>query len=602
MRFLSTFFASFLGTLVAAGIIFVMGLLFVATLAVSTDMEPRVRDGTVLHLKLSGDLPEFAEPQLADLRSGGDRLTVREVVDAVTKAAADKRVAALWLQPEGIQASWPALQEIRRALDAYSRSGKPLIASSGTGGFTEPDYFLASAADTVLIVPEGAFEFNGFFVSVAFYTELLRKLGVEPLIVRAGDFKGAVEPFQRKDLSPENELQLRRLVEVVDSVYVATIASRRPVSADELNRLQASGMPMTASQAREAGLVDVLAYADEVEARLKKRLGIAEDSELKTISLDAYARVPRASAGLEERSDGTIAVLYAAGTIESGSGELDPLSGETVVADEPFVATLDRLREDSSVDAVVLRIDSPGGSATASDVLWRALSRLRAEKPLVASFGGVAASGGYYIGVAAHEIYADPLTITGSIGVFGLMLNLGPALESKAGITFDGVKSDPAADMFSGVRSWDEEERRLMEERVGATYRAFLERVASGRGMDLSNVERLAGGRVWIGRDAERLGLVDELGGLDRAIEAAARRAGLEEGSYRLRVLPRPRSLLERLDALLPAVGSISGWLNSDADHPSRAGDLARSVNWLERRLHVPWTVEARLPVSVTIR
>ncbi len=600
MRFFSTLLASILGTLIGVGVLVFFVIIIFASLVAATDAEPTVRKGSVLKMELSGTLPEHQDESLAAFAGFRTPTSVRDVTEALEKAAADDRISAVWLVPDGFSTSWAAAQEVRRALKAFRASGKPLYASSGTGGFAEGEYFLASAADSIFGVPEGGFELNGFAVSVAFYAEMLDKLDVEPLVVRAGGYKSAVEPFTRRELSPENTAQLQLIASRIDSLYVEAVAEGRALPAERLRQLRAASMLQSTREAAEEGLIDVLAYEDELEDVIKKRLAIDTDKPLPIVGLGAYSHTSRSRSGLPDGSDGAIAIVYAVGEILGGAGNSNPLSGEMVVSEESFVATLERVRKDDNIKAVVLRVDSPGGSAAASDVIWRAVSRLSEEKPLVASFGGVAASGGYYIAAPARRIFSEPLSITGSIGVFGLMLNVGPGMEKNLGITFDAVKTDPHADMFSGVRTWTPAERLMMERRVDQTYETFLNRVSAGRDMTTSDVRSVAEGRVWTGLDGVRAGLVDELGGLTDAIAFAANEAGLAEGSYRVRVFPRPQTVLEKLEASFVLVkAGIAESLLRPVERSSPFVSAALRMSDLMLR---PWSVETRLPFDITVR
>ena len=542
MRFLSTLVASTVGTLIALGLIFLFGFLFIIALVSSSDQAPSVRAGSVLVMELSGPVPELvAEDPFAEALGDVPTYDLVDVKASLEKAAADDRIEAVWLRTRNVVAPWATLQEIREALVDFRASGKPLLASSEDYSMTEADYFLASAAEAVYGAPQSFFEFNGFFILAEFYKGLFDMLNVQVETVRAGDFKSAVEPFIRTDLSPENEAQLSAILTTQSDVYLNAIAESRELDRTELNRLVELQAIINADDAFRAGLLDGLLYENDVEAEFKQRLELAEDDDLRTISFNAYRQVPASSAGIEVDADDEIAVVYGVGTIMSGeSGESgNPLAG-TVLGSETFNEALRDVRENDRVKAVVIRINSPGGSAAASEVMRHEIARTAAVKPVVISMGDVAASGGYWMSAGAETVVADPLTITGSIGVFSLFFNVGPFFDSKLGITHDQVSTSPFADMFSGFSDLSPAERDLMQRSTDQTYEQFLELVAEARDMTVQEVDAIASGRVWTGEDALDIGLVDELGGLERALELAAEQAGLEADNYRIRRVPRP--------------------------------------------------------------
>jgi protease-4 len=397
------------------------------------------------------------------------------------------------------------------------------------------------------------FEFNGFYMTLEFYQNLLEKLEVEPQIIRAGKFKSAVEPFIREDLSPENEAQLMAILNTQNDEFMEAVAASRGLSVDSL-KAQASGEAIiTASRAFDAGLLDGLLYEDQVRDIIKRRLGVEEDEDLETVSMESYARVPASDVGLEVNREGDIAIVYAQGAIMSGeSSQGSPFSG-AVLGSETLAKAMREARENEDVKAVVLRINSPGGSAAASDAMWREIKLTAEKKPLVVSMGSLAASGGYWIATAGETIVADPLTITGSIGVFALLMDVSGLFENKLGITFDGIRTSPYADIFSGVRPLSEAEQGMLGSFVDETYDDFLQRVAESRGIAPAQVDTIGQGRVWTGRDALEIGLVDTLGSLKNAVEIAARKADLGDGPYRVRVLPRPKTFVEQLSETLNA-------------------------------------------------
>jgi protease-4 len=464
---------------------------------------------------------------------------------------------------------------------------------------SEQAYFVASAADSVFSSKQGIFEFNGFDLTVTFFQNLLERLSIEPQAVRAGRFKSAVEPFTREDLSPENEEQLASFLETLDDVFMSAIGESRQISPDSLRRIASERAIISASDAFDAGLLDGLLHHDEVNDIIKARLGVDADDDLHTIPMSRYHRISPSDAGLEVNRDGDVAIVYAVGQIVSGESDLSDPLGSGFLGAETFVDAMNEARESESVKAVVVRVDSPGGSASASDAMWRAIHLTSLEKPVVVSMGGLAASGGYWIATGAETVVADPLTITGSIGVFGLFFDASGFFEEKLGITFDGVQTSPYADMFSGIAPLSDGEREMLEAFVDDTYDDFLDRVAEARDMTTEEVDSVGQGRIWMGRRALEIGLIDTLGTLTDAVRVAARKAEMGEGPYRIRVLPRPKTFVEQLTSGLGA-RAVGAWTRLSTTPAERALlDQARHIRDAVRQ---QGSVQARLPIDITIR
>ena len=600
MRFLSNLLASALGTLVALAIIFFIMLLFFFAVIAASDQTPSVKSGSVLVVEMQGSIPEIVsgDPLMQALASEPG-YGLRDLVSAIDQAAADDRIEAIWLQMHGVASPWSSLQEIRSALLRFKESEKPIYASSEDYTMAEAEYFVASVADSVFANEQAMFEFNGFYMTLEFYQGLLEKLDIEPQIVRAGKFKSAVEPFIREDLSPENEAQLMAILDTQNDEFMKAVAESRGLSADSLKAQASNDAIITATRAFDAGLLDGLLYEDQVRDVIKRRLGVQEDEDLETISMESYTRVPASDAGLEVNREGDIAIVYAEGAIMSGkSSQGGPFSG-AVLGAETLAKAMREARENESVKAVVLRINSPGGSASASDAMWREIKMTAEKKPLVVSMGGLAASGGYWIATAGETIVADPLTITGSIGVFALLMDVSGMFENKLGITFDGIRTSPYADLFSGVRPLSEAEQAMLAGFVDETYDDFLQRVAESRGIDPAQVDSIGQGRVWTGRDALAVGLVDTLGSLKNAVEIAARKAELGDGPYRIRVLPRPKTFVEQLSESFNAkVASV--WTRLTSSPLEEA--LLRQARILAAAAEGSGEVQARMMYEVRIR
>ena len=438
MRFLSTLIASTLGTLLALGLIVILFFLFVMTLSVAMDGAPDVQGNSVLVMEMSGDFPEVAaDDPFLRLSTGVPPQDMHRFRTNLLKAAADDRVSALWLQMNGLTASWAALEEMREMLDVFKESGKPVYASSDIFFMSETDYFVASAADSVFFAPQGIFELNGFALTAEFYAGLLDKLEVEPQVVRAGEYKSAVEPFTRSDLSEENREQLASLLENWNAVFARTVAEHRGLTSEEVLALASEGEVITAEDALEAGLVDDLLYDEGIENVIRRRIGLSDDEELTSISAGRYGNVTPAEAGIRTGDEGEIAVVHASGAMVSGDSGVEPglMFGGVVVGSETFRKAMEDAADNDRVKAIVLRIDSPGGFTPAADAMWQA-TRLAAEKkPLLVSMGAYAASGGYWLATAADTIIADALTLTGSIGVYSIFFDAGGLFEDKLGIT-----------------------------------------------------------------------------------------------------------------------------------------------------------------------
>ncbi len=552
-----------MGALLAFGIVIFVLFLFMFAIAASSEQAPRVRTGSILVLPVGGAIPEVVsdDPLTQSFRTKSS-YDLYDIKRALQKAAVDPRIDGIWLQVRPMETGWGSLQEIRNSLLTFKDSGKFIVASSEDRPVGEGALFLASVADEVYAAAQAPFEFNGFYIAVEYYKNLLDKLDVQAQPIRAGDYKSAVEPFIRTNLSPENREQLQALIDDRYEIFIDAIAEGRDLSTERVRAILDGELIFTATDAYREGLVDDLLFRDEVEAAIKNRLGLAESEELREVSIRSYINVPDSEAGLETGRDAEIAVVYAVGTIMTGESgySVNPLFGGDVVGSKTFNEAVREAAESDRVKAVVVRIDSPGGLASASDAMWREITLAAEEKPVIISMGNVAASGGFWIATAGDMIVADPLTITGSIGVFSLVLDTSGLFENKIGVNFDVVRTGPFADMYSGTRGLSPEEVRLIEQATDETYKNFLQLVAESRGMTPEQVDELARGRVWTGLDAKEVGLVDRLGDLQDAIDIAAEQASLDEGTYRIRALPRPKTVLEQLEETL-ATRAEQAWM-----------------------------------------
>ncbi len=547
MSFTKALFASILGVFISISlVIFVMIMITFGIISSATSgTEVAVAPGSVLKIKPDGGIAEYVGSQsLRDIASGSSRLTLRGYLNRIQAAAKDDRIKGIWLQLGSYSGSWAQASELREKLVAFRKSGKFIYAVSDVNGWNEVNYFLASAADSVIMSPAAHMELNGIYAALPFFKPLLDKLGVKAEIVRAGSFKSAVEPFILDSASAESRLMVSQMVESSFGVFLRGVQESRKVSAAELQDIVQNRAFLSAAEAQAAQLVDAVMFNDQVLDLLRKRTGKGEKDEPSVIKLEDY----EVDAESGDR-DGAIALVYAVGAIGSGESRYNPnpLFGGEMLGSETFVKALRTAREDDGIKAIVIRIDSPGGDAAASEEMWREIVLTREVKPVIVSMAGVAASGGYYIAAPADTIIAESATITGSIGVFGMWFNMKELMEKKVGINTQVIKNGPYADMYSSARPALSQELMLASRQVDSVYHTFLTVVSQGRGLSMDSVHAIAQGRVWTGEQAQALGLVDLLGGLDRALEVAAVRGGLKEGRYSVRVLPKKKDFFETL-------------------------------------------------------
>jgi protease IV len=530
-------FVVLFGVLATIGAVGLMGFV-AANLAKGSG--PTVEKDSMLVYDLSTVISdsEFVPDPTTVLLSGQvpNQLTLREAVVALRQAADDDRIVGLYLKGGADVGTGLASQiELREAIEAFKASGKPVIAYDVS--WSEQEYFLSSVAEPIYMNPFGDLEMNGLFAESMYQAEALSRLGLGVQVTRVGKYKSAVEPLIRDDMSPEEREQTQRLINELWQSMIQASAKSRSLDANTLQTIANTQGFLFGQQAQTQKLVDQVAYEDEVITALRSHTNQTDEEEepVRQISLRRYAEV--ADDALASRSaESQIAVVYAEGPIVDGSGE--GLGSTQVIAGNQVAAQLRRLRLDDDVKAVVLRVNSPGGSATASEIILREVRLLReADKPVVVSMGDVAASGGYWIASLADKIVAEPNTITGSIGVFSLFVNL-EQLGNKVGISWDGVKTSELADIFTSTRPKTSQELAILQKSVDQIYGEFLARVQEGRQLPAAKVAEIAQGRIWSGTAAKELGLVDELGGLDRAIELAAELGELGD-DWRIQEYPK---------------------------------------------------------------
>ena len=529
----------------------VVSMTGLAAMYVMVSRAPSVASNSVLMLRVPGGLSERqANPVLTSLV--GDGPTVQSVVNSLRKAAVDARVRGVILMPTGPQLLWGKAQEIRDAVFDYRASGKPIVAFLEYGGTQE--YYLASAADKVFLMPGSPLDLVGVASYEMFVRGALDKVGAYPDMLHAGDFKTASNFYTETTFTPAHREMAESLNRDLYEQMIDGIADGRNLDKSEVRRLVDEG-PFLPADALAAGLVDALVYADEL-----KRQNPFDEVNWREMADRDYRQIGLESVGLNQGQ--RIALIYAVGTITSGAGGVDLLGGE-VLGSDTLVRAIRAARADDSVRAIVLRIDSPGGSAVASDAIWREVMLARADKPVIASMSDMGASGGYYLAMAADTIVAQPATLTGSIGVVAGKITTGGTYE-KIGVTIEPVSNGRFAGMYSPVTRFSDDERAKMQEHIDAIYEQFLTKAAEGRGTTRDAIHEVAQGRVWTGRQAKARGLIDELGGLGRAIALAKERVGIDaDAEVELVVYPRPKSLFELLSGGFTVAQAAArlGWL-----------------------------------------
>ena len=509
---------------------------------------PAVTSGSVLVMSVPGGLRERQANALLDSIVVGDGPTVRSLVDSLRKAKVDPRIRGVILKPLGPQPLWAKAQEIRDAVLDYRESGKPIVAFLEFGGTQE--YYLASATDKIYLMPGSPLDLVGVATYEMFVRGAFDKFGAYPDMLHAGDYKTAANVYTERTMTPAHREMAESLNRELYEQLVDGIADGRDFGREAVRQLVDEG-PFLPDDALTAGLVDGLLYFDEI-----KYQDPFDESNWIEIADRDYRRIGLASLGLNQGN--RIALVYAVGAITSGSGGVDLMGGE-VLGSDTLVQAIRSAREDDSIRAIVLRIDSPGGSAIASDVIWREVMLAKSDKPVVASMSDLGASGGYYIAMGADAVVAQPATLTGSIGVVAGKIATGGTYE-KVGITIEPVSQGRFAEIYSPVTRFSDDERAKMQAHIDAIYELFLRKAAEGRNTTREAVHEVAQGRVWTGRQALERGLVDELGGLSRALELAKERAGLEAGEeVELVIYPRPKNLLELLNEGLGGIKTAVG-------------------------------------------
>lgn len=580
--FFKIVFASMLGFLLTFIVLFIILAGIIG--ASSGEKEVKLEKNTILHLTLDQPLKDrgndnpFANFSFGSME-GGKQTGLNDVIDNIGKAAADENIQGIFLDISSIPSGIASIEEIRNALLDFKKSGKFIYAYSEA--FTQPSYYLATVADKIYLHPTGMAELKGLRSEVLFFKGTLDKLGVEPQVFRHGKFKSAVEPFIQDKLSDANREQIRTYIGSIWNHLVAGIAQQRKLTPAQVQDIASRMLVTNAPSAVEHKLVDELKYRDEVLEILQKKTEATSIDEIEFVSIGKMADVKDTR---DKTGKDKIAIIFAEGDIVDGEGS------DGQVGSVEFSKAIRKARLDDKVKAVVLRINSPGGSALASETIWREVMLTKKTKPVIASMGNVAASGGYYIAAPCDTIVASPNTITGSIGVFGLFFNA-KQMVNNIGVTIDTVKTNPYADIMTSSRAVTAQEAEVIQHEIERIYDNFIGRVSEGRHMTKANVDSIAQGRVWSGADAKRIGLVDVFGGLDKAIEIAAKKAGIT--SYRIQELPF------REDPFQKFMKQLSG----DSEAAILQKTLGESYRYYQQLEHLRAmkSYQARLPYELEV-
>ena len=541
--FLKFTLATVTGIILSSIVLFIIGMVTLFGIVSTADTETIVKKNSVMMLDLNGVLVERTQESplgiLSQLFSDdSNTYGLDDILSSIKKAKENENIKGIYLQASMLGTSYASLQEIRNALLDFKESGKFIIAYGDS--YTQGLYYLSSVADKVLLNPKGMIEWKGIASAPLFYKDLLQKIGVEMQIFKVGTYKSAVEPFISTEMSPANREQVTAFINSIWGQVTEGVSASRSLPVDSLNAL-ADRMLMfyPAEESVQCGLADTLIYRNDVRNYLKQWVDLKEEDRLPVLGLSEMINVKKNMP--KDKSGNIVAVYYASGEITDYSGSS---TSEEGIVGTKVIRDLRKLKDDEDVKAVVLRVNSPGGSAFASEQIWHAVKELKTEKPVIVSMGDYAASGGYYISCVADTIVAEPTTLTGSIGIFGMVPNV-KELSEKIGLTYDVVKTNKFSDFGNIMRPFNQDEKTLMQMMITQGYDTFVNRCAEGRHMSKEAIEKIAEGRVWTGEAAKELGLVDVLGGIDTALEIAVRKAGIE--GYTVVSYPAKQDLLSSL-------------------------------------------------------
>jgi len=587
-EFLKYTLATVTGIILASILLFIVTLAGLTAIISSSDKPVSVEDNSILILKSGVTIPDRGnDSPLAGFDFFDMSLTpspgLNDILKNIDKASHDSRIKGILIENSLLPSGWATTEEIRDALIKFRTTGKFVISYTDYV-MTQECYYLSTAADKIYINPGSMVDFKGLSSEIMFYKKALEKIGVEVQVIRHGKFKGAVEPFLLEKLSEENKAQIKDYAGSIWKTVIDNISTSRSISSEELNRLADNLEGYLASGALKSRLVDGIMYRDQLSDTLKRLTGTDAEKDLNTISMYKYTKVidPEMSISVKNK----IAVIYASGTITTGKGNENNIGGNY------YADIIRKERKDTSVKAIVLRVNSPGGNAVASDIMWRELELAAKDKPVVVSMGNYAASGGYYISAPATKIYASPTTISGSIGVFGLVPDAGKLLEQKLGLITEFVNTNQNSEFPSVYRPMSSYEKEVMQRSIENIYTEFVGKVAAGRDMSVQAVDEIGQGRVWSGTSALRNGLVDEIGGLNDAIKGAAELAGID--SWLVRELP----VLE--DTYTKLISQLGG----DIRMSILKKELGESVKYynMAQEIKEMSGIQARVPYFIEIR
>ncbi|WP_294184750.1 signal peptide peptidase SppA [uncultured Sphingobacterium sp.] len=578
--------ATITGIVISFVVLFIvlMGIIGAIISSASSDQEVVVKSNSVLYLSFDYDITERSEANpLGSLNLPGystKNIGLDDILARIKYAATDGNIKGIYLDASHVSVGFASLKEVRDELLAFKKTGKFVVAYNA--GYDQKAYYVASIADKVYVNPQGTIDFKGLASSTMFYKDLLDKVGVEMQIVKVGTFKSAVEPYFLNKMSEPNRLQVTSYLGSIYTTFIDEIAASRKISSDSLRAIANNYLVRDADDAVKYKLADAKLYKDELLSDLRKRLKISEKDDISFVSLLDYNKKVK-----DDVSGSEVAVLYAAGEIVDGEG-----TGPGQIGGDKFSRELRKLREDDAVKAVVLRVNSPGGSALASDIIWREVILTKKVKPVIVSMGDLAASGGYYISAAADSIFAEPTTITGSIGVFGVIPNFQNLMNNKIGVHYDGVKTGKFADLMTSFdRPLTAEERDIIQREVDKVYGTFTKVVADGRKLSIADVDSIGQGRVWTGAQGVNNKLVDRLGNLDAAIQAAAKKAKLS--NYKVSQYPEKEDPFTSI--LNNSKEKVQVWLAKE-----QMGEYYRYFDVMKKAT-AQTGVQARLPYSVEI-
>lgn len=584
MNFIKQVLATITGILITSIILFFLFLVFIGVLVQQSSQPTTVMAPakSVLYLSLDYKIVEKTESNpLGDLNlplyNVEKSIGLNDILARIRAAKTDDNIKGIYLNPSSVGMGFASLKAIRDALVDFKESKKFIIAYSE--GYSQKAYYLSTVADSVYLNPQGSLDFRGLSSSVVFMKEAMDKLGVEMQVIKVGTYKSAVEPFILNEMSPANREQVTSYLGSIYESFLSDIAEARKQSVDSLKYIADEYLVRNADDALRYKFIDGKLYKDELLSMLKKRLDVAEDKDISSVSVLNYAGSSASSSGDK------IAVLYAYGDIVDGEGTVGQIGGDKISRQ------LRKLRRDKDIKAIVLRVNSGGGSALASDIIWREVDLIKQEKPIIVSMGDYAASGGYYIAAAADSIFAESSTLTGSIGVFGLIPNFKGLLNNKLGIHIDEVNTGKFSSLMGNPdKPLTAEERSIIQMEVNRTYATFMDRVAIGRKMKVEDVDSIGQGRVWTGQQALDLGLVDGIGGLQRAISAAAAKASLK--NYQLVELPEKEDPFANI--LSSSKDKVKIWLFGEelGDYQKYLLDVTKVLKHTGIQARLPYQIE----------